>query len=353
MAFTVIASVAAGSADKNTVTTAGIDTTGADLLILVRSDFGASRAAVSDSKGNSWNALTVSQAAGSGGATTIFWSKPVAVGAAHTFTATQANSFPTLNVLAVSGGAALAPADQENGAAFAAATTAQAGSITPTENNEIVIAAITHDTAVASLAIGSSYNLSTSVVTNTNHEGGGLAYIIQTSAAATNPQWSWNTASNGSARIASFKALPSVGITSSSGNSSMAGDYLHYQNQYTKKVADVDILTGTANYADVLTPKSANHQLFVQRITLSITSHVAADVYTFDDDGAGPAIAVHTDAAAAAGVPSVVTWDFGPIGRPITKGANVDVSHSSTGVAVAHIEGYERLIGPVAPATTN
>jgi hypothetical protein len=133
----------------------------------------------------------------------------------------------------------------------------------------------------------------------------------------------------------------------------MAGDYIHFQSNFTRKVADVDILTGTPSYADVLAPKSANHQIYIQKITLSITTHVAADVYTVDDDGAGPAIAVHTDAAAAAGVPSVVHWDFGPTGRPVTKGANVDVSHSSTGVAVLHIEGYERLVGPVAPATTN
>ena len=132
----------------------------------------------------------------------------------------------------------------------------------------------------------------------------------------------------------------------------MAGDYVHYQSNYTRKTADVDILTGTATYADVLAPKSANHQLYIQKITLSITTH-AADVYTFDDDGAGPPIAAHTDAAAGAGVPSVVTWDFGPVGRPLTKGANLDVAHSSTGVAIAHIEGYERLVGPVAPATTN
>lgn len=131
-----------------------------------------------------------------------------------------------------------------------------------------------------------------------------------------------------------------------------AGDYLHWQFQFARKIADVDILTGTATYADVLTPKSANHQLFIQKITLSITTH-AADVYTFDDDGAGPPIAVHTDATAAAGILSVVTWDFGPTGRPITKGANLDVSHSSTGVAVAHIEGYEKLVGPVAVASTN
>ena len=131
------------------------------------------------------------------------------------------------------------------------------------------------------------------------------------------------------------------------------GDYLQIQRENTRKVADVDILTGTAAYANVLAPKSADHQLFIQRITLSITSHVA-DTYTVDDDGAGPVIATHLDVTPqAAGVPSVVVWDFGPYGRPVTKGANVDVSHSSTGVAVMHIEGYEKLVGPVAIASTN
>lgn len=131
------------------------------------------------------------------------------------------------------------------------------------------------------------------------------------------------------------------------------GDYGFYQRQYASKNANVDILTGTAAYADVITPKSANHQIYIQKITLSITVH-AADTYTVDDDGAGPAIAVHLDVTPqAAGVPSVVVWDFGPQGRPITKGANVDVSHSSTGVANMHIEAYERLVGPVAMASTN
>ena len=131
------------------------------------------------------------------------------------------------------------------------------------------------------------------------------------------------------------------------------GDYNYYQRRYASKNVNVDILTGTASYDNVITPKSANHQIFIQKITLSITTHVA-DTYTVDDDGAGPAIATHLDVTPqAAGVPSVVVWDFGPEGRPITKGANVDVSHSSTGVANMHIEAYEKLVGPVAMSSTN
>jgi hypothetical protein len=131
------------------------------------------------------------------------------------------------------------------------------------------------------------------------------------------------------------------------------GDYLQYQREQSALFADVAILTGTAAYADVLVPKSANHQIFIQKITLSITTHVAGDRYLVDDDGAGPEIAAHTDAAAGSGVLSVVLWDFGPRGWPVTKGANVDVSHSSSGVGILHIEAYQKLVGPVAIASTN
>jgi len=131
----------------------------------------------------------------------------------------------------------------------------------------------------------------------------------------------------------------------------MAGDYTHLQFQHTRKVTDLNIVVGTQNYADVITPKSANHQLFIQKITLSITTHFAGTV-TFDDDGAGPPIAAHTDAAAGAGIPSVVTWDFGPTGRPLTVGANLDVGQSAAGiVGVVHIEAYEKLGAVVAAFT--
>lgn len=130
----------------------------------------------------------------------------------------------------------------------------------------------------------------------------------------------------------------------------MAGDYLFYQHYYTDKTTDVAILTGTAAYADAITPKSVNHRIYVQKITLSITTHVD-DTYLFDDDGTGPPIASYIDEATAAAtgqgrVP--VVWDFGPKGRPLTLGANLDVSHSSTGVAIAHIEAYEKLDAVVA-----
>jgi hypothetical protein len=125
------------------------------------------------------------------------------------------------------------------------------------------------------------------------------------------------------------------------------GDYKNYKDLYTDKTTDLDILTGTAAYANVIAAKSAAHQIFIQKITLSITTHVAADRYLFDDDGAGAEVAAHTDAAAGAGVDSVIVWDFGPKGTPLAVGANLDVSHSGAGVAKVHIEAYERLMTPI------
>ena len=134
------------------------------------------------------------------------------------------------------------------------------------------------------------------------------------------------------------------------------GDYLAYQKAYSAKITDQNILVATAALADVLTPKSANHTLYIQRIVLSITTHFDTAI-TFDDDGAGPAIAVYIDEATSdtTGQGQIpVVWDFGPVGMALTKGGNLDITIASAGVVGSvHIEGYERLVGPVAAASTN
>src|SRR5262245_31953689 len=114
MAFARIAGAKAGSADGHSVTTGAIDTTGATLLILVVGQESAvADCAISDSKGNTWNALT-EQVEGAGRGA-IYWSRPTSVGSGHTFTAEQTNSFPAICVEAWSGAHA-SPFDQQNGA---------------------------------------------------------------------------------------------------------------------------------------------------------------------------------------------------------------------------------------------
>ncbi len=113
------------------------------------------------------------------------------------------------------------------------------------------------------------------------------------------------------------------------------------------KTTDAVILVGTTTLNNAVAVKSARHQLFIQKITLSLTTHFDTAI-TFDDDGAGPAIAVYTDeaTAAATGQGAVpVVWDFGPLGYALTAGANLDIIVASAGaVGVVHIEAYERPV---------
>jgi len=90
--------------------------------------------------------------------------------------------------------------------------------------------------------------------------------------------------------------------------------------------------------------RGANHQIMIQKIVWSIVTH-AAQVITFLDDASTPVkIAAHTDAAAGAGILSVVTWDFGPHGTALTLGKNLDITLSGAGCeGRVHIEGYQRL----------
>jgi hypothetical protein len=127
---------------------------------------------------------------------------------------------------------------------------------------------------------------------------------------------------------------------------------------YPKWSADALITATAQTTVAAKTVRSANHQLFVTKITLSITTHANAKVaLTVQSSNATPVpIYSRTDLTAAAGVPNVEMVDFGVEGIAMIKGESVHWLWStgdSGATGKAHIEGYERLVGPVAPATTN
>ena len=123
----------------------------------------------------------------------------------------------------------------------------------------------------------------------------------------------------------------------------MAGDYLFYKRHYTDKSHDRQIVAAdtSTQHADVISPKSASHRIYIQKIILSITTH-AAQTITFRDGAGTPlVIAAHTDSATGL---SVVEWDFGPKGTPLTIGEELDIILSAAGIAATvHIEAYEKL----------
>jgi hypothetical protein len=205
-----VVSTSAGSASGTTVTTSSVNTTGANLLVVAVTYYGNTTDPVlSDSKGNTWTGLTAREQSGTTMSVRLYYCVPTSVGSGHTFTAGPGGtSYPTISVSAFSGAAA-SPYDQETGAATAGSVTSfQPGSITPSENNCVLVTGVS--TGGTSHGVDSSFNATATDNVGAQHLGGGIAYKIQTTAGAENPTWSWATSSSKASAMASFKAAASA-----------------------------------------------------------------------------------------------------------------------------------------------
>lgn len=130
----------------------------------------------------------------------------------------------------------------------------------------------------------------------------------------------------------------------------MAGDYTTYQHTNTAKVKNQTVLAtdATAQLAGVLTPKSANHQLWIQSISVLPTTS-AAQALTFQDSASTP-VKIGTFPASTA---TPLFFDYGSQGWPLTTGKQLDIICSAGVACSIHIEAYEKLVGPIAQASTN
>jgi hypothetical protein len=191
-AIAVVAQTCKASTDNNTVTTDAINSTGANLIVIVKTMASNGTLHPTDSKSNTWTALTAGSVLG-GALTQIYFAASPTVGSGHTFTLTETSRDPTLCILALSGAAA-APFDQETGANSAFGLTGQPGSVTPAEANSLIVQGVGFHTAqAAGISINGGYVFGGDADDYTDfaaeHKGTGLAYLIQTTATATNPTW--------------------------------------------------------------------------------------------------------------------------------------------------------------------
>lgn len=186
-------------------TTDAVDTTGANLIVLSVSSYTLGTSpTISDSKSNSWIALTPQETASTGGRIRLYYCTNPTVGSGHTFTAIGTTSFAAIEEIAYSG-AATSPYDQESGANTGALLSSlQPGSITPFENNCVLVTAVNFVFG-SSITIDSGFAASTIDFSSGNNFAMGIADLVQTTAGAVNPAWS-----DGSQTIAtvmaSFKA---------------------------------------------------------------------------------------------------------------------------------------------------
>ena len=119
----------------------------------------------------------------------------------------------------------------------------------------------------------------------------------------------------------------------------MPGDYFHYQAQNRNMTVDGSLSAGGTV---TVVPKNANHRLYIQKVQVAINTHANAKTITLGDGTL--TIGTINDLTAAAGVPDVVLFDFGPKGRALTLGATFTITSASSGpVADVHIECYEKL----------
>ena len=210
MAIALVTSTSASSSDAGeTCVTSAINTTGASLLVVGLSFDYDGGGSVSDSKSNTWNALTISGASGGGGAKLFYATNPT-VGSGHTFSAGASFLYASIFVLAFSGAKTTSPFDQQNGAS-GDATTLATGSVTPSENNEVLVTVLEINGAGLPVSINSSFiKQESKEFSGGNAYGGSIAYLIQTTAGAVNPTWTRTNSNPLATRIATFKAPASA-----------------------------------------------------------------------------------------------------------------------------------------------
>ncbi len=199
---------AKSSVDTNGFTTAALNTTGANLLIVAISTYtlGASFTGISDSLSNVWTRLNTYVVA-SNQTVTMYYSSSAIVGAAQTFTVSGSGCYPGMAVAAFSNSASN-PFDSQNGASTASGTTLQPGSVTPSKDNELVVTGFSMQTAGTG-SINSSFIVADQASQTATGFGVALGYIINgtgTSGVPINPTWTFSGSATGLASdIAVFK----------------------------------------------------------------------------------------------------------------------------------------------------
>ena len=208
MAIALVASIAL--AHPTGGTTGPITTTGANLLVVSVAWYVGTSAdvAVSDAHSNTWTALTKQATAQS--AQRLFYAKNAVVGSGHTVTVTNFAFGSPLSVttfFAFSGADTTAPFDVENGATANFGTSLATGSVTPAANGSLIVSGWTGMNGTSNPTVDSGLTLTTAQ----NPIGGtclagAAAYLIQSTAAAINPTWSWTGSDTVADAVAVFKS---------------------------------------------------------------------------------------------------------------------------------------------------
>lgn len=200
----LVANVSVGMTGVSGATSAAIDTTGATLIVIAQSGVVGLTLTPTDSKGNTWTALTA-YAGGSLTCQLYYCANPV-VGSGHTFTVV-AGAAASIAVGAFSGTMNAAP-DSAGGAGAASGTTQQPGLLTPSVDNCLVVTGFQYvsPTVPGPGTISAGFTITDDIGNADTSVPVAMAYQVQTTATGVNPTWSSNAAAERiSAAMAVFK----------------------------------------------------------------------------------------------------------------------------------------------------
>ncbi|MEY4942836.1 MAG: hypothetical protein RL254_1017 [Planctomycetota bacterium] len=203
MAWTLIASAVEGT-DSAPATTASINTSGAKLLVVTVGGYAPSGPfTLSDNKSNTWTGIT-SQTLGDNYQRIYYCINPT-VGSGHTFTLSATGGIyggPCVQAWGCDGDVAYGG---ESGST-ADATTIQPGSVTPSQNGSLIFTGMVMGNGGSTIvlpSINSGFTLSPSYKVRTGGWYGLFsAYLVETTAAAVNPTWTF-TMEYGTPRLTS------------------------------------------------------------------------------------------------------------------------------------------------------
>lgn len=220
-AVAVVASASAGSTTAGvTVTTAGINSTAGTLAVVCAASGSETIIAgdISDSNGHTWTARTEYNSGADVGKIRMFYAVLTSTGSGHTFSVAPDSDWTSMAVVVLSGTHASTPYDVENGyTGGSAGSTIQPGSVTPSANNEALVACLGWKNT-RTISIDSSFTIQTQkawATAGVADWGIGLATKIQTTAGAENPTWTLSTFDYQNANIATFKEAAAAGTTRS------------------------------------------------------------------------------------------------------------------------------------------
>lgn len=111
------------------------------------------------------------------------------------------------------------------------------------------------------------------------------------------------------------------------------------------------VAAATAGVDNAIAVPSANHTIYVQKITVNIKTSAAQTITFKDDDGSSPKEALFIEASAAAG--AIRTIDYGAKGFALTAGKNLDIAGTAGPAYSYSIEAYAFQAAAIASTTIN